>query len=52
MMKSSRRRHALGLEVAAALLVKACALAAIYLAFFSGSPAIPTAARWLFGGSR
>jgi hypothetical protein len=52
MKKSPRLRRQLELEIAAALLAKACALAVIYLAFFSGSPAVPTAARWLFGGAR
>lgn len=48
----SRLRRQLEIEIAAALLAKACALAAIYFAFFSSSPAVPSAARWLFGGAR
>jgi hypothetical protein len=49
MPKPSWRSKGLAKEISAVLAAKVLALAAIYFAFFASKPALPGAARRLFG---
>lgn len=49
MAKTQRRSKGLAKEIGAVLAAKVLALAALYVAFFASKPALPGAARWLFG---
>ncbi|MGJ0505196.1 MAG: cytochrome oxidase putative small subunit CydP [Methylocystis sp.] len=49
MAKTQRRSKGLAREIGAVLAAKVLALAALYFAFFASKPALPGAARWLFG---
>ncbi|WP_158491296.1 cytochrome oxidase putative small subunit CydP [Methylocystis sp. SC2] len=49
MSKFRWRGRSLTKDISAVLTAKVLALAAIYFAFFASKPALPGAARWLFG---